>query len=122
MKLATFLSGVFGTVAFGLSLLAGLSAGNTVEVILTRGLLSAAVCYGVGYFVGVPHLQNRGGAGQTRGGGTSAERGRGGRERGGRDNVGPGGGGSREPVTKKSKIFALQIGSDTAEYPNTAVR
>ncbi|HVT82130.1 MAG TPA: hypothetical protein VHM90_15920 [Phycisphaerae bacterium] len=52
MKLGTFISGVFGTLGFGLSVLAGLSAGNTVEAILTRGLLCAGVCYAVGYCVG----------------------------------------------------------------------
>ena len=52
MKLGTFISGVFGTLGFGLSVLAGISAGNSVESILTRGLLCAGVCYAVGYCVG----------------------------------------------------------------------
>ena len=53
MKLGSFLSGVFGTVGFGLSLLAGVSAGNTVESVLTHGLVSGAICYMVGYGVGL---------------------------------------------------------------------
>jgi len=53
MKLGTFISGAFGTLGFGLSVLAGLSSANSVESILTRGLLSAGVCYAVGYCVGV---------------------------------------------------------------------
>lgn len=53
MKLGTFISCVFGVLGFGLSVLAGISAGNSVESVLTRGLLSAAVCYAVGYFVGL---------------------------------------------------------------------
>jgi len=52
MKLGTFISGVFGTLGFGLSVLAGISAGNSIESVLTRGLLCAAVCYAVGYVVG----------------------------------------------------------------------
>ena len=53
MKLGSFISGVFGTVGFGLSVLAGVFTGNSVEAILTRGLLSGAVCYAVGYAVGI---------------------------------------------------------------------
>jgi hypothetical protein len=53
MKLGTFISCVFGVLGFGLSVLAGISAGNSVESVLTRGLLSAVVCYAVGYFVGL---------------------------------------------------------------------
>src|ERR1700690_3076574 len=53
MKLGAFISGVFGTVGFGLSVLAGVFTGNSVEAVLTRGLLSGAVCYAVGYAVGI---------------------------------------------------------------------
>ncbi len=53
MKLGTFISGVFGTLGLGLSVLAGLSANNSVESILTRGLLCAGVCYAVGYCIGL---------------------------------------------------------------------
>jgi len=53
MKLGSFLSGVFGTVGFGLSLLAGVFTGNSVEAVLTRGLCSGAVCAAVGFVVGL---------------------------------------------------------------------
>src|SRR4051812_12689352 len=53
MKLSSFIAGVFGTVGFGLSMLAGVRAGNTVEGILTHSLMSAGICYVVGYFVGL---------------------------------------------------------------------
>src|SRR4051812_42603201 len=53
VKLGSFISGVFGTVGFVLSILAGLASGNTIESILTRGLLCAGICYAVGYCVGM---------------------------------------------------------------------
>ena len=53
MKLGSFLGGVFGTVGFGLSVLAGVLADNSVESVLIHGLLSGAVCYVVGYGVGL---------------------------------------------------------------------
>jgi len=53
VKLNSFIAGVFGIVGFGLSMLAGVGAGNTVEGILTRSLISAVICYVVGYFVGL---------------------------------------------------------------------
>jgi hypothetical protein len=53
MKLGPFISGVFGTVGFTVSVLAGIETGNSIESVLTRGLLSAGICYGVGYFVGL---------------------------------------------------------------------
>lgn len=53
MKLGPFISGVFGTLGFGLSVLAGIATGNSVDAILIHGLLSAAVCYAVGYFAGI---------------------------------------------------------------------
>jgi hypothetical protein len=53
IKLGAFISGVFGTVGFGISVLAGVGSGNAVESILTRGLVTAGVCYIVGYGVGI---------------------------------------------------------------------
>jgi len=53
MKLAPFISGVFGTLGFGLSVLAGVGAGNATDAILTHALMSAAICYTVGYFAGI---------------------------------------------------------------------
>jgi hypothetical protein len=53
VKLGPFIAGAFGTVGFGLSVLAGLGAGNTVEHILTTGLVWAGVCYAVGYAAGL---------------------------------------------------------------------
>ena len=53
MKLGPFISGVFGTVGFGLSVLAGLCAGNSVEGVLWRALICGTVCYAVGYGVGL---------------------------------------------------------------------
>ena len=53
MKLGAFIAGVFGTVGLGLSVLAGVFADNSVEAVLTRGLLSGVVCYAVGYGVGL---------------------------------------------------------------------
>ena len=53
MRLGAFISGVFGTVGFGMSVLTGIGPGNSIESVLTRGLLSAGICYGVGYLVGL---------------------------------------------------------------------
>jgi hypothetical protein len=53
MKLAPFISGVFGTTGFGISVLAGVYASNPVETVLTRGLLYGAICYAVGFGVGL---------------------------------------------------------------------
>ncbi len=53
MKLAPFISGVFGTTGFGLSVLAGVATGNPVETVLTRGLMYGVVCYAVGFGVGL---------------------------------------------------------------------
>jgi hypothetical protein len=53
VKLASFIAGVFGTVGFALSILAGVTAGNTMESVLGRGVLCALVCYVVGYLVGL---------------------------------------------------------------------
>jgi hypothetical protein len=53
MKLAPFISGVFGTTGFGLSVLAGVFADNPVETVLTRGLMYGAICYAIGYGVGL---------------------------------------------------------------------
>ena len=53
MKLGAFISGVCGTLGFALSILAGVSVDNTIEAILTRALMSAGVCYVVGYGVGL---------------------------------------------------------------------
>ena len=53
MKLGPLISGVFGTLGFGLSVLAGIATDNSVDTILIHGLLSAAVCYAVGYLAGM---------------------------------------------------------------------
>ena len=53
MKLAPFISGIFGVLGFSLSLLAGATADNTLEAILTRALLCCFVCYTIGYGVGL---------------------------------------------------------------------
>jgi hypothetical protein len=53
MKLAPFISGVCGITGFGLSVLAGVTADNPVETVLTRGLMYGALCYAVGYGVGL---------------------------------------------------------------------
>jgi len=53
MKLAPFISGIFGVLGFSLSTLAGASADNPLETILTHALLSTAICYAVGYGVGL---------------------------------------------------------------------
>lgn len=53
MKLGPFISGIFGTLGFGLSVLAGIATGNTIDAILLHALASAAICYTVGYFAGV---------------------------------------------------------------------
>jgi hypothetical protein len=53
MKLSPFIAGVFGTLGLALSFLAGIASDNTVETILYHGLLSAVICYLVGYGVGL---------------------------------------------------------------------
>jgi hypothetical protein len=53
MKLSPFISGVFGTLGLALSFLAGIASGNSIESILYHGLLCAAICYVVGYCVGL---------------------------------------------------------------------
>src|SRR5579884_1207639 len=53
MKLSAFLAGAFGIVGFVLSLFAGLLVDNPVDTILFKGLMWAAICYAVGYFVGL---------------------------------------------------------------------
>jgi pimeloyl-ACP methyl ester carboxylesterase len=53
MKLAPFISGVFGTTGLGLSILAGVYAANPLETVLTRGLFYGALCYAVGYGIGL---------------------------------------------------------------------
>jgi hypothetical protein len=53
VKLAPFISGVFGITGFGLSVLAGVFAANPVETVLVRALGYGALCYAVGYGVGL---------------------------------------------------------------------
>jgi hypothetical protein len=53
MQLGAFISGVFGTLGFSLSVLAGASADNTLEAVLLRAVACALVCYAVGYVVGL---------------------------------------------------------------------
>lgn len=53
MKLGAFIAGVFGTVGFAVSVVAGVMSGNGMESILIRGVLCAVLCYVVGYFVGL---------------------------------------------------------------------
>jgi hypothetical protein len=53
VKLGPFIAGVFGTVGFVLSIVSGVMSGNTVELILKRGVLCALGCYVVGYLAGI---------------------------------------------------------------------
>jgi len=53
MKLTSLIAGAFGIVGFTLSLFAGLLVDNPVATILFKALIWAAVCYVVGYFVGL---------------------------------------------------------------------
>jgi hypothetical protein len=53
MKLTSLIAGAFGIVGFALSLIAGVLIDNPVTTILFKALLWAAVCYAVGYFVGL---------------------------------------------------------------------
>ena len=53
MKIRQFVAGNFGIVGFVLALIGGLYADNKFESIIQRALLSAIICYIVGYIVGV---------------------------------------------------------------------
>ena len=53
MKLTSLIAGVFGIVGFVLSLCAGVLIDNPINTILFKALIWAAVCYAVGYFVGM---------------------------------------------------------------------
>lgn len=53
MRLSSFIGGIFGIVGFALSILGGLIADNPFNSILLKALLWAAVCYLVGYGVGL---------------------------------------------------------------------
>ena len=53
VKLGAFIAGVFGTVGFAVSIVAGVMSDNAMESILIRGVLCAVLCYVVGYFVGL---------------------------------------------------------------------
>jgi hypothetical protein len=52
MKLSVLIAGIFGTVGFVVSVLAGLMADNTFDSILLKALLSSGICYAVGYMAG----------------------------------------------------------------------
>ncbi len=53
VKLHQFIAGNFGIVGFVLAILGGLYANNDYPTIINRALLSAIICYIVGYGVGV---------------------------------------------------------------------
>ena len=53
MRLGPFVAGAFGIVGFVLSTAAGLVADNGFEGILLKAMLSAVVCYVIGYLVGL---------------------------------------------------------------------
>jgi hypothetical protein len=52
MKLNALFAGVFGTIGFVVSVLAGIMADNTFEGILWRALLGCGICALVGYIAG----------------------------------------------------------------------
>jgi hypothetical protein len=52
MKLNALIAGVFGTVGFAVSVLAGMMADNAFDSILWKALLSCMICGTVGYIVG----------------------------------------------------------------------
>lgn len=53
MKIKQFVAGNFGIVGFVIALAGGLYADNKFESIVQRALLSAILCYIIGYIVGV---------------------------------------------------------------------
>ncbi len=53
MKMSSFIAGVFGTLGFVLSMVAGIFADNPLETILLKAILCAVICYIIGYIVGL---------------------------------------------------------------------
>jgi hypothetical protein len=57
MKLSSFIAGTFGVITFVISIFAGLMADNSMESILLTAIMFAAICYVIGYGVGLAGQQ-----------------------------------------------------------------